>query len=421
MLTSRMKRDIAFRLGPLVKYTVSGPFCWNNQLDKFVRVPVYFYWSWYASYYAAQCFQLLFLLYLYTYTYFEDIPEELLTTKNSDFSEQERFKTVTILAGLIFWFIITTCLAVNSILLGYGGDEFSSLLNQEFSVDLKLKGCISDCQNVILPWSDKCLKFETFVKFVCYAPLLIPLIFFVSFFHASDPVRNLFKHVFEIDLSPTSFSMWFAVSLEFWGILALAGNLISIIIVALVSAVICRHWFGESMPTGHAKYFGGKMYFQTANFGSMSENSLILIYRTLFLITKRVNLGLATVNFAYHTFGMLSTSVLSCYALISYHNVILDGTLMGVSMFCIFLITFYLTVFIFFMECYLVDLMESNWKEFKSKLIFSTVRTKCVYKSALSFQQVALKTTYPFCNVNKSTFLDFCDALVNNLVNLLVM
>lgn len=93
---------------------------------------------------------------------------------------------------------------------------------------------------------------------------------------------------------------------------------------------------------------------------------------------------------------------------------------MGISLILILGIATFLAVFIFHVECSVLDELEGKWKNYKNKLLTSTRRKTRMYKAALSLQPITVMTTYPLCNVNKSAFLEWFNVGLDYLVNLLV-
>ncbi len=101
-------------------------------------------------------------------------------------------------------------------------------------------------------------------------------------------------------------------------------------------------------------------------------------------------------------------------------SLFLGESLMAFSLTLILAVSAFIAIFIFYIECWVIDDLESKWKNYKDNLLKSVGRKTGIYKVALSFRPVILKTTYPFCNVNRSTFLEFVNEGVDILVNLLV-
>ncbi len=61
---------------------------------------------------------------------------------------------------------------------------------------------------------------------------------------------------------------------------------------------------------------------------------------------------------------------------------------------------------IFYLECLIVDELETTWKKYKNSILISKSRGTSVYKAAVSFRVITVLITYPFFDVNKSTFLE---------------
>lgn len=105
---------------------------------------------------------------------------------------------------------------------------------------------------------------------------------------------------------------------------------------------------------------------------------------------------------------------------LSIEPLILGSSVMALSLTLMLGTAMILSVYVFYMECSLIDDLEGKCKNYKKHLVMSTGSKSGVYKAAISFRPVIVQTTYPFCNVNRSTFFEWCNASVNNLVSLLV-
>lgn len=97
------------------------------------------------------------------------------------------------------------------------------------------------------------------------------------------------------------------------------------------------------------------------------------------------------------------------------------GSIMAFGLAAILAMALFMACFIFYVECLVIDELENRCKKFKNDILISNRRKKFMHKAAVSFGTVTVNTTYPFCNVNRSKFLEWTDAGINNIVNLLLM
>lgn len=184
----------------------------------------------------------------------------------------------------------------------------------------------------------------------------------------------------------------------------------------------CKYWQYVAVVTGSVKWKNGEMYFDTIGLGRQSGDKLIMMHRSLQMLMGLTNLTMATVKLAYHTAVVIVLVVLCNFLLIRHGRYLVsDGTLMGYGIVGIMIVDVFVAILLWYSECYLVDEVDTVGIDFKNGLLAITPRKSRMYKTVRSMQSYTLKTTYPCFQVNISTFMEWCDVIANNHVNLLVL
>lgn len=411
MLSKSIRDDISIRLGLFVKYTVSGGFYWDSNQLRFIPLKTYIHWTWWNTYYIGHLFQILLLANLiYQTSTNHDIPEDLhdLTTQSENLVGKNYLLAFT---TVLIWVLVYIILAMNSLCRQYR-DELMETFNQAFILDsqmqklFKISGNNSEQKHV-----------EMLVKFICWFPPCLAPAFCMSLFHPQDPIHDLLENLLEIEISGKSPFTWVVVGVECLFAFELVGIAEQTILVVFLTVYTSRYWLEAATPT-HSKL---NTFLRTSRLGNLSEDTAVWIYRSFQVLTGLCNVIVATVRFATHSASMIVILNVACFALIKRGGLLFqDGSPMSYSLAGILGTAIFLPVFIFYLECYFVDRLDCAWKQYRKNILSITLQKSAIYKTALSFSGVTVKSTYPFCNVNRSTFPEWLSAAVDMLVNLLV-
>ncbi len=161
--------------------------------------------------------------------------------------------------------------------------------------------------------------------------------------------------------------------------------------------------------------------FKTKRLENLSENTLVRIYRSLQLLIGLCNVVVATVRFASHIAAMIFIVVVACFVVIKRGGLMLQNcSTMSYSLGALLAMAIFLPTLICFLECYFVDRLDCAWKTYRKNILNVTSRNTAIHKTAQSFSGIIVKSIYPFCNVNRSTFPEWLSVVVDILVNLLV-
>lgn len=262
---------------------------------------------------------------------------------------------------------------------------------------------------------------EQLVRIACIVPSFVPFVFVLSLFHPADPVHNLLKDVFEIKVEPTLFIFCFAIVL-FWGVFLIIQIFINFIIVFALYIYLTGFWLTAIMPKSVQIYnFKSNVYHvKTLNQDIVHQEVLIWVHRCLHCVNALVHELVGKPCVTFHSTGILIAVVASSFAIIRFYNGMFDGTAMGLSLFLVLLGVSVLLTTLYSFECHFLGQLEDISKTYKSKILKVSKRQSVLYKTAKSFQLLRLKSGGTFFNVNRSTFLEWCDQIISNLVNALV-
>lgn len=167
--------------------------------------------------------------------------------------------------------------------------------------------------------------------------------------------------------------------------------------------------------------YGGVTYIMViCGLGMISEESIIKIYRSLQYLLQGSNLVYGSSKAVYHSTGALVSFVVAVFTLIRYNHLLFVKSAMALPLLGIIAGSMFLPVLLMYAECIFADLFDSLWKSYRKKILNITRRNTRLHKAARSFTALTLKSGGQYYNVNRSTFMDWCNNDINQLVNLLV-
>ncbi len=413
-MESQLQQRIRQRFCPLVKYTFSNGQYWDSGSKRFISLRNYFYYMWCSSYYMGQSFQVLLAFYLMHLTFHDtDIPE--MTFNHDNFNVSENDNEFIISIGILIWLILTGILAVGSLTVEYQ-EEITETLNQAFLLDTGFKRLYLNAR------LRSANSLEKMVPYICWMPLPIPFVFSFAFFHPLYPLRAMIENSLEVELTLLSPITWSFLICQTWAVTCLVGVFLGVLLPILTVVIICQNWLLDaSFELSNVRHLQNDS-FGTHQLGNLSLDELILIYRSLQLLTGLCNLYCKTIRLAYHSAGASMIFSLSSYILIKKGPALLSGgSIMSYSLATLLWVSLFITVFMFCEECFVIDELETRWRVYKNNILTSKSRRTRMYKTAISFRTVPVMTTYPFCNVNRSTFLEWMNVGIDNLVSLLLI
>jgi len=415
-ITDQVHRDICCRLGPIVKYTISGLFSWNKNTQKFERFDnPYIGFQWQALYY-------VFFVdaWLCTTTVFNIMTKQEFPETDTNFSPNKN-KMLVIFSCIMYESIVVSFIALASVQLELK-QAFPSTLNQLFKLDRQFKLMFQD--SLVRKRVTKNVKLfgDLLVRLTCIVCCLVPFLFVISLFHPADPVNNVLKEVFEIRVEPSIFIVCLTI-VEFWGVCMVVGVVLVFLLIGTICVYLSGYWLTELMPIFMYRCDRSLDNYcvRTLKMGIVDQDVLIWVYRCLQCVNISVNEIICDSRVAFHSTGILISVVASSFAIIRFHHLMLDGTLMGFSMFLVLFGVLLMLVILYGFECHFLGRVEEICKTFRGNILKSSKRNSLIYKTAKSFQLLRIRTGGLYFNVHGSTFMEFCDQIIVNLVNTLVL
>lgn len=423
MLTKRVKWHIVLRFGQPVNYLNLIYIYYDRKSEKFANYGNYYRWSIIPLEYVGYVFGLLFPFMLVSRgDLLEQIPEEVgpsdqhTTQANTDDSE-----ILIMFNATLYWVVLTQLTAIGSLLVQYG-DCFASGLNQVFLVDERLHQVFLGKQMILIP-QHMIKVIEVVIVVACWGTCAVPLLFMGAVLHPAEPIHRILEDLFEIEvkMSAQFIPIWIVYTAGIYPVMSMA-------LVAgihyLLACFLCYLWFIVLVPdcrTNPARR-AGQWYFQLQGFSqAFGEDELIGIYRTFQVFSALMNGFMAKIRYALHAACFLIGSVICAYALIRYNSLFFgDDSFSSYSMGIMLIIAGILAPAIFLAECNLTEHVVRKTIQYRNSLLNKTSRKSRIRKAACSFWPVRLRTTYPFFNVNNSSFLEYMGIGVDNLVSLLV-
>lgn len=419
MISDRMKRLIGSRFGPVLKYTISGGFFWDPSQEKFVELKPPWLFAWQTTFYVG--FPVLGVLILWIYTQTRSgISEELVSESDELLSSSKR--TLTIIICALMWLVLSVSMSVGSLFIQFNG-EMARILNQIYLLDTTMQQVL--LQNRVFrpsPAITNFIKFfEILAMIISIFPLVLPVFFVVMFFHPVEPVHRIVEDFLELDVR-FSIDVVPVLLAYAWGAFDISSIMCCFIIMIFLFVFVTTTWFMVATPDAVTPpvFVNGKRFFESAELGKISEDELVWVYRSLQILSASINEVIAKKRMSYHALVALMVGVLSTYSIIRYYDFFLGEDVMGLSLGILMTFAFLLAPIIFYLECGFLDGMENLWMSYKDNLNSTTTRNSAIYKAARSFREVKFKSTHPFFNMNKSTFLDWTNQLIDLVVNLLV-
>lgn len=411
LLTDRALWHLTARLGVLVKITGSGFFSWNQAENRFMIFEGLRLTHWKATYNAGLLFYFVLMVFAWTRSFSDELSDEDNVSRRIGISVV--FVAIIYLTAVKIILLITKCLMDNQA-------ELVESFNQPIRTHNYLKLTFPHSQTSI---SKEAVQYnENLMIFICWFPLVLPFVFTLSFFHPSDPVHNLFEDVLELKVGLNWASASFAC-VEYWAALCFVNTAITAVLSPVVNMCLVHFWLMAAKPIAAEICIGSvpvEYKFETLRLSVLSEDKFIHLYRAQQCAMTLPNSFVQTTEFAFHSVGMLICMVGSAFSLLRGHHEFLDGSAMGVALVGLFVTACGLMIITYFMECSLIHSLEAQGKRARNGVLSLTGRKSAIYKTAVSFRPVTIRSGGKFFNVNKSSFIEWCDQGLNLLVNLLV-
>lgn len=404
-LTDQTVVDITRRLGPVfTKHTWTSLVHWDPSNSKFFAASTIsgyrFTNIWFVYY-----FGYFVLLGFIAFTYF---------LSSQDIKDVVHSSSDTLLTFSML--LYTTCMAAivwfGTVFLEYQ-EECVDTFNASFSLDSRLKSLIP-----VKITTEEAKYSDIITKLCCYPPLVIPFIFLLALFHPLDPLHIFIERVLEVKVD-FNWNVLVFLGLEFYGVYVLLATVTIVLLMGWVTTLVSVYWLGVVMPAKITTGKTGKCQVWTESGMELDPKTVVGVYRALQCFVAIPNRIVTHPQYVAHSIAMLMVWVTSAFVVIRYNDIMLDGSPMGLSMVVIFVAACVIGAGVYYAECFLLDLLEKKWTSYKSGILAQTSRKSGFYKTGLSFRPVTLHLGGMFYNINKSTYLEWIEAGIDNLTTLL--
>ncbi len=406
-----MHRDIRCRLGSLIKYFNMGGFYWNKDTQQFETLEGYSSLQFYSQHLSCCLLILINSTSIWSKVHLDELPESDPTISIIN----QKANLLAILSNVLITTLITFIVAAGFVHLKYKSD-FPLVLNQAFVLDHQFKRIFKTPpvkKAKTIPQGD------LLNRLLCIIPCFFPFAFPLSLFHPSDPIRMILTDLFEIEFKPSILVFLFVI-FEMWSVFCFIGDVFAFCIIGMIELFLAGYWLQVVLPLSvyHRQATSGTYLFRTHEAGNISQDLVIKVYRTLQCAFTVPHDAFCNTLLASHSIGMVIVAVVSSFTLIRYNYILVDSSAMGMTL--ILTVAFVVDFILYKYECFFLDEIEIRWKGYKSAILNLAKPSSEVYKVARSFRPITLKTGGPYFNVNRSTYLEWCNQILDNLVSLLV-
>ncbi|CAL8146334.1 unnamed protein product [Orchesella dallaii] len=407
---------IGFRVN-LYKYGGGTWFNWDSSTKQFVAPgPYAMFMMWQfgiltgLNFCGIQCIQLYFLL-----GSEPGIPEEEGDDPDVQF-DVHKFATVMVAWGEVF-----TCLAIvfGNIAVTLHVDDCRYLLNQIITYNDTLQEMLYTKQIEMDEEHKKWIRGGERLILLCVtASLLVPFIFAPCFLHPIEPTHRLITEWLEFEFG---FNLrGIPIGIMFLFAIYECSNVFNVFCVIallyLFTTITCLNDI-STVEVERRTASGKRCHVVTRFYGVLEDKDQIKFYRIQVYFNNLINNVFDSILFSYHHVAcMLCPSVMACFA-IRNQQIMIDGGILAVLVVAVGVLVPLGTIYF---ESIFCGALVSNSEDFKESGKLLMDRKTMHAKFALSCRPLYLKMTHPFYNVDRNTFLQFTDAVVDKTITLLL-
>ncbi|CAL8146328.1 unnamed protein product [Orchesella dallaii] len=343
------------------------------------------------------------------------IPEEEGEDPDLEF-DLNKFATVMVAWGLIS---LTLAVVFANIAVLFHLDDCRYLLNQLIAYNEYLQEMLRVKQIELSEEHKKLIRNgERLVFMATVLTIFVPFVLVPAFLHPIEPTHRIITEWLEYEFG---FNLrGIPVALIFMLGVFSCGNVVSVFFV-----LVSLYWF-TAMPCLNdiipveieRRSAAGKRCHVVTNFyGVLEDKEIAKFYRIQVYFNNLFNKVVDSVLISYHHVAcMMCSSVMACFG-IRYQQVIVDG---GIFAFLIVVVGVACPLALIFFEGLmcgdLVSVSEDFIESGKNLMDRKTMYLKFVY----SCRPLYMKIINPFYNVDRNTFLEFVDAVVDKTITLLL-
>lgn len=417
LLTKRVDRAITRHFSVWLQLTATNGFYYDSKQQLFFVFKNYGTWFWRSAYYLGYFICILLMVFVYS------LYHDTFSSDTHLISQQSNL--LTLLCEILLWFLLTFIMSFGSVV-QQERETIVGLLNQLLVFDktysAKFNRYISSAKDV----KHFVKNMEIVLGLMMYVPICAPFILAISIFTPSDPIRALLQFLFEIQFG-LEISTIAAVALVMLAALDFAAALTTPMFLMTTYCYEVIFWLQKLTPMKLKPVAGlpsaeeESRYVGNTSLGWISSRNIVLLYRSFQILCADLHQCVAKLRIAYHVSGIMLLAVISSFVVIKYFRILVSGARsVEIMLALILLAVCFFSVFSFYVECVYLDRVEISWQQYCKAIRRFSKRKDWIFKVAKSFRKINCPTTVSFCNVNKSTFLEWVDVATNNLVTLLM-
>jgi len=203
---------------------------------------------------------------------------------------------------------------------------------------------------------------------------------------------------------------------------AMVGIVMTIIFHAMTAIFAWLFWLRAACPnaqTMRKNWEDGLLYFETAQLGKLSETELIWMYRAFQLQQGLVDIMYSTSRAAYHSFAQQIVLVVAIFSMMRFQDLIFGGDSTGLLLAAISVLGASLSILMMTIESFGIDEVQNRSENFRNAILKGTKRNIAIHKAVRSLKCLTIHSAGSYYNVNKSSYIEWCDQAIDRLVSLL--
>ncbi|CAL8146331.1 unnamed protein product [Orchesella dallaii] len=415
MISDKMLKLIGFRV-KVIPFGGGTWFYWNSSTKRFVPPSPYHMFTMQYGMLAGLYFGIIHFIQLYLLLSAKPgIPEEDGEDPDLEF-DLHKFATVMVAWGEVFT-LLAIVFANIAVLLHI--DDCRYLLNQLIAYTETLREMFRTKQIELDEEHKKWIRDGERLILVCVvSSFVVPFLLAPCFLHPIEPTHRLItdwlEFEFGFNLSGIPVAIVFLV-----GVYSCSNVFSLLAFIAVMYLYTSKPCLNDitTVEVERRTAAGKRCHLVTRFYGVLEDKEVAKFYRIQVYFNNLVNNVFDSVLLSYHHVAcIMCASVMACFA-IRYQQIIVDGGILAVLVVAVGVLIPLGVVYFEGIFCGDLVAVSEDFKE-SGKLLMD--RKTMHAKFALSCRPLYLKMTHPFYNVDRNTFLEFTDAVVDKTITLLL-
>ncbi|CAL8146197.1 unnamed protein product [Orchesella dallaii] len=413
MISKTAARLIGLRV-KIMKLSGLTVLDWDSSSQQFVKPSKYWLYHAFNTNLGGVYIAIMYILDIYLKLVSEEIAEEGQDTKNE--TDLRYFATLIIEIGEI---MLTLCIVFLGFLSVAKSDDLLFSFNQIYACSNSIYDNMLKDKSISWDAGHKNSKniLEFLVTYLLIVSIILPFGIAAAVFHPIEPTHQILESWFEIKVT---FDWKFFPFFIFNGILLVTAGATTSLLCIHIScyytlAITCLEdlkpltIFQRNGVTGNI--------LTTKFFGEMEDIEIVKIYRVQQLLNILLNNFYKSLLVSYHHVAVMAAAVvLICFA-VRFNDIMLGGGIVACVVVLASAITPVALMYAQTSMCgRLVDI-SNELKHMSSKI---GERRLLIAKFAKSADTFYIQVAHPFYSVDRETFIQFFDQVVDNVITLLL-